>query len=234
MHTAVDTLDVICRRIKAHTAATLYWTNLKLLGTVSVLSNHMHIRGCGTFWPNLITAMWKIIFQTITQRRIWVWHPSVLNFSCPRQHLLQKLNPNIKLIITIQNPKMCRNEKNKARMSLLNIKPSVVQDFDSGTETFSFSEDNISGTVLLNSLMRYVSYDFPRFSHLFPLNRNLQLQQIKHSVKKNKAVLASKCWIIRVQIQVRNVCCLLMCLKLLTCGVIYKKTINKTAVVEWV
>lgn len=72
MHTAVDMLDVICRRIKAHTAATLCWTILKLLGTVSVLSKyyHMHIRGCGTFWPNLITVMWKIIFQTVTQSGI--------------------------------------------------------------------------------------------------------------------------------------------------------------------
>lgn len=161
MHTAVDTLDVICRRIKAHTVATLYWTNLKLLGTVSVLSKcyHMHIRGCGTFWLNLITAVWKIVFQAITQHRIWVWNPSVLNFSGPRQHLLKKLTPNIKLITRSSKSKNVQKRK-KARMSLLNIKPSVVQDFDSQTETFSFSEDGISGTVLLNSLMRYVSYDF--------------------------------------------------------------------------
>lgn len=98
MHTAVDMLDVIYRRIKAHTAATLCWTILKLLGTVSVLWKyyHMHIRGCGTFWPNLITVMWKIIFQTITQSGIWVWHPSALNFSVPRCHHLQKQNPNMK------------------------------------------------------------------------------------------------------------------------------------------
>jgi len=112
MHTAVDTLDVICRRIKAHAAATLCWTILKLLGTVSVLSKyyHMHIRGCGTFWPNLITVMWKRIFQTITQSGIWAWHPSVLTFSPPRHHHLQKHNLNIKKEtkgITI-NLKMCR------------------------------------------------------------------------------------------------------------------------------
>lgn len=160
MHTAVDMLDVICRRIKAHTAATLCWTILKLLGTVSVLSKyyHMHIRGCGTFWPNLITAMWKIIFQTIRQCRIWVWHPSVLNFSAPRQHLLQKLKPNIKEGNRADNHKFQNQkgtENKKAKMLFLSFKLNAVKDFASGTENFSFSKAHISGRGLLNSLMRY-------------------------------------------------------------------------------
>lgn len=112
MDTAVDMLDVICRRIKAYTAATLCWTILKLLGTVSVLSKyyHTHIRACGTFWPNLITVMWKISFQNTTYRGIWVSYPSVLNFSAPRCHHLQKKNPSIKketelIIINLKKPK---------------------------------------------------------------------------------------------------------------------------------
>lgn len=84
--------------------------------------------------------------------------PFSFEHQCSKTASLKKKNPNTKkekeLISINSRTKNEQKRKEEKKITWLNIKKNVVQDFTRETENYSFTKTLITGKVLLKSFMR--------------------------------------------------------------------------------